>query len=228
MKKLLSLMLIASLCVSLTACVLSIPTDLPDVNITSVTSDTVCYPLEMTHEDPMTGVITLTEYSYNTEKGFTDLNLPVTVTVYVDGQQVDTYEVLFDEFANLTRIGNNEIENTYDEENRLICSVYTENGEITKIIKREYDENGRLASEAVCDKDEVVLSFDLYTFEGEYGSYASVHHHDADARCFGSSKFTYNATGWPNQREEYDLDGNLISTTTWSYFTHSNTVTVIG
>jgi len=228
MKKLLSLLLIASLCVSLAGCVLSIPTEFPDVKIESTTSANVCYPIEVTHEDPATGIITLTDYSYNSEKGFTDLNLPVTVTVYEDGQQVDSYEVKFDEFANLTHIRDTEIENTYDEENRLIRSVYTENGEITKIIKREYDENGRLSSEAVCDKDEVVLTFDLYTFEGEYGSYASVNHHDADARCFGSSKLTYNATGWPNLQQEYDLDGNPIGITRWLYFTHSNTVTIIG
>ena len=228
MKKLLSLLLIASLCLSLAGCVLSIPTEFPDVKIESTTSDTVCYPLEMTVEDPTTGIITLTDYSYNTEKGFTDLTAPVTVTVYEDGNQVDSYEVEFDEFANLIRIGETEIENTYDEENCLIRSVYTENGEVTKIIKREYDENGRLVSEVVCDKDDTVLTFDLYTFEGEYGSYASVDHHDADARCFGYSKYTYNATGWPNLQQTYDLDGNPLGITRWIYFTHSNTVTVIG
>ncbi|MBR3973961.1 MAG: hypothetical protein IKJ99_08435 [Oscillospiraceae bacterium] len=228
MKKLLSLILILSLCAGLSGCVLSIPTEFPDLKIESTTSDTVCYPLQMTVQNPATGVTTVSKYEYNSDKGFTGLNLPVVVTVFEDNVQVDSYEVEFDEFASLIRIRDTEIENTYDDENRLIRSIYTENGEVTKIIKREYDENGHLASEAVCDKDEVVISFDLYTFEGEYGSYASVDHHDADARCFGSSELTYNATGWPNQQVKFDLDGHILATTTWQYFTHSNTVTVIG
>lgn len=227
MKRLLAFTAALLICLSISGCVIAIPTDLPGLEIKSTTSDTVCYPLELTFEDSATGIITLLDYSYNTEKGFTDLNLPVTVTVYEDGQKVDSYEVLFDEYANLIRIRDTEIENTYDEEGRLIRSVYTEDGEVTRIIKREYNENGRLANETVCDSDEVMVSLDLYTFEGDYGSYATVDHHDSYTRCFAFSKYTYNATGWPNLVQTYDMEGNLLSLTRWIYFTHSNTTTII-
>ena len=218
MKRLRALIFTLVLCFSLSGCIVSVPTDLPEIpKMEKVVDADLLYPNSVTTENHVTGITTVTKFEYEH-----NLAAPVIVTVYENDIQVDSYEVQFDGFANLIRIGETEIENTYDEENRLIRSVYTENGEVTKIIKREFDENGRLASEAVCDSDEVMVTFDIYTFEGEYGSYANVDHHDADARCFGYSNLSFNTHNRVNQQETYDSEGTLLCTTNWNYFQHKS------
>lgn len=222
MKRLTAIALAFALCFSLSGCILAIPAQLPTIpEVEKILESDLLYPTSVTTEDHVTGVTTVEEYEYSRKGSVIDWGGIVTVEVYEDGVLTNTYEVQFDEFANFCRIGDTEIENTYDEDSRMIRSVHTENGEVTQIIKREYDENGRIANEAVCGSDEVMVSFDIYAFEGEYGSYATVDHHDANARCFGYSKLSYNTRGWLNQQEVYDLEGNLLSTISWAYVQHT-------
>lgn len=211
------------LCLTLAGCVVAVPTELPDIEIPEMVTTTFYYPLETTYEDTAAGVITLTEYAWTKADGVLRLDRPVTATVYVNGQETESYEVLFDDRGNFIRISETDITNTYDDEGRLLECVYSEKGEVIKSVTREYDEKGLLSVETVRDSEGKIISRDTYVYEGEYNSYGTAEHYDADGRCTGSCQYAYNRGGVPNTRQHYDAEGNMVSLERWLYFTHSIT-----
>ncbi len=113
-------------------------------------------------------------------------------------------------------------EYTYDNKNREILWVHTEDDERTVMAATTYNAAGRISAVTKTNGGGTVLSKTTFDYNAD-GNRTAEHDLDANGKNAGKTVYTYNAKKQLQKEESFAADGSLFGYVTYAYDDNGNT-----